>query len=135
MRIQQGENSGVKIMDETKKTLSRGVFWIIDGKLFAFPYSEAYSYGRAKSGVTYNHKKLWSEINPKSSKVPYNYYPRGRVEITSRGKVIIYTSPHVDKDDIDAIKVEFGIRDNPKICYDYSDHYKCYLDDGFVPAR
>ncbi len=122
-------------MDETKKTLSRGVFWIIDGKLFAFPYSEAYSYGRAKSGVTYNHKKLWSEINPKSSKVPYNYYPRGRVEITSRGKAIIYTSPHVDKDDIDAIKVEFGIRDNPKICYDYSDHYKCYLDDGFVPAR
>lgn len=121
--------------NENKQPLSRGVFWIIDGKLFAFPYSEDYSCGRAKSGVTYNHEKLWKAVNPKSSKVPYNYYPRGRVEITNRGKAIIYTSPHVDKYDIDAIKVEFGIEDEPKICYDYSEHYKCYLDDGFVPAR
>lgn len=122
-------------LNEMAKPLSRGVFWIIDGKLFAFPYSEEYSCGIAKSGVTYNHKKLWKEVNPKSSNVPYNYYPRGRVEITNRGKAIIYASPHVDKYDIDAVKVEFGIRENPKICYDYSEHYKCYLDDGFVPAR
>lgn len=25
--------------NENKQPLSRGVFWIIDGKLFAFPYS------------------------------------------------------------------------------------------------
>lgn len=122
-------------LNSMAKPLSRGVFWIIDGKLFAFPYSDKYSSGRAKSGLTYNHERLWKEVNPKGSTVPYNYYPRGRVEINSKGKAIIYVSPHIDKHDIEAIKQEFGIREEPKIHYDYSNHYKCYLDDDWVPAK
>ena len=38
----------------------RGVFWVIDGALLAYPFIEGvYAEGTARSGVTYNHKKLW----------------------------------------------------------------------------
>lgn len=36
---------------------------------------------------------------------------------------------------IPQIKVEFGIREEPKVVYDYSDHYKCYLDDDWKPDK
>lgn len=36
----------------------KGVFWIIDGRMLAFSFDGTYSEGIAKSGDTYNHKKL-----------------------------------------------------------------------------
>ena len=42
---------------------------------------DEFSEGVAKSGNTYNHKKLWNEIKPRGCNKPYNYYPRGRVDI------------------------------------------------------
>ncbi len=65
----------------------RGVFWVVDEKLLAFPFCPDhplvpfYPEGIAKSGVTYNHEKLWNTLFGKKAK-PYNYYPRGRVEIS-----------------------------------------------------
>ena len=61
------------------KIASRGVFWYIDGELISFPYYEDYvGVGLAKSGSTFNHKKLWPEICPKQyKKYPFNYFPRG----------------------------------------------------------
>ena len=38
------------------KEASRGVFWVIEDKLFAFPFIENSTQGLAKSGLTYNHK-------------------------------------------------------------------------------
>ena len=117
------------------KELSRGVFWDIDGELLAYPFYEDSTEGVAKSGNTFNHKLLWKSINPTRSSIPYNYYPRGRVEVTRQGKVVVYMNPNIDKDMLSQIKVKFGIREEPKVVYDYRDHYKCYLNEGWKPDR
>ena len=58
---------------------------------------------------------------------------RGRVDITNSGKFRIYMNHNIDESLISEIKVEFGIREDPKVIYDYSEHYKCYLDEGWKP--
>lgn len=113
------------------KEASRGVFWVVDGELIAFPFTEDSTIGVAKSGVTYNHKLLWDDVKPKGCKKPYNYYPRGRVDFTNKGQPVIYMNPNIDDDYIKDIKIEFGLRSEPVIRYDSSQHYKCYLDDGW----
>ena len=113
------------------KESSRGVFWIIDDKLFAFPFIEDSEYGVAKSGNTYNHEKLWSYIKPKGCNKAFDYYPRGRVEFNGKGKSIIYMNPNIDESFVKEIRTQFGLRDDPQIRYDHSEHYKCYLDSGY----
>ena len=113
--------------------ISRGVFWVIDGKLLVFPFVENSEYGVAKSGTTYNHEKLWNYIKPRKCNKPFDYYPRGRVEINGKGKPIIYMNSNIGGSVIPAIKEEFGLRDEPIIHYDYSKHYRCHLDDGYKP--
>lgn len=112
------------------KEESRGVFWEIDGELLAFPFDSDATEGVAKSGLTYNHKNLWPHIKPKGCNKPFDYYPRGRVEFTNNGDCRIYMSPHIDETLIPEIKLEFGIRSEPKIIYDNSQHYHCYLDEN-----
>ena len=108
---------------------NKGVFWVIDGELLAFPFDGAYPEGIAKSGDTYNHKNLWKSVCPKGCNKPYNYYPRGRVEVTKQQKAIIYMSLHIPIAFLPEIKKIFQISDNPRIVYDHSDHYRCYLDE------
>ena len=115
------------------KESARGVFWVIDGELLAFPFYGDYLEGVAKSGNTYNHKKLWNSVKPRNCNKPYNYYPRGRVDFNGQGKPIVYMNPNIDESFISDIRTEFGLTDEPLIHYDYSNHYRCYLDDGFVP--
>ena len=122
-------------MIESAKELSRGIFWDIEGELLPFPFYEGILEGISKSGNTFNHKKMWKTVNPGRSSIPYNYYPRGRVEITRKGKPIIYLNPNISDNLIPKIKSEFGIRETPKIVYDNSDHYKCHLDDGWKPDK
>lgn len=121
----------MKIYISAAKEISRGVFWMIDDELLAFPFLENSTYGVAKSGNTYNHKRLWDDIKPRGCNKPYNYYPRGRVEISNKGKPIIYMNPNIEDAFIPLIKKEFGLRTEPTIRYDNSWHYKCYLDDGW----
>ena len=104
----------------------RGVFWIVDGKLLAFPFDETAIDGVAKSGATYNHKLLWEHLKPCNK--PFNHYPRGRVEYTAKGKAIIYMNPNIREEYIAVIKTAFGITTEPEIRYDFSEHYKCFLD-------
>lgn len=115
------------------KEPTRGVFWVIDDELLAFPFIDYDTQGVAKSGNTYNHKKLWPDVKPKGCNKPYNYYPRGRVDFSNKGKPIVYMNPNVSDDLISDIKVEFGLREAPTVRYDNSQHYKCYLDDGWKP--
>ena len=41
---------------------------------------------------------------------------------------IIYMSPHIDISYVEDIKLAFGLTTVPKLVYDYSEHYKCFLD-------
>ena len=113
------------------KKMSRGVFWIIDNKLYAFPFTDSYPDSIAKSGNTYNHKKLWVEVKPKGCNHPYNYYPRGRVDITNKGKPIVYMNPTIDDSFIPAIIAEFVLSEDVTIRRDHSEHYKCHYEDGW----
>lgn len=111
-----------------------GIFWYLDDqdKLLSYPFGSVDSFaGIAKSGNTYNHKKLWEDLH--ISKKPYNYYPRGRVDWDNQGRATIYLNPNIQEDVISRIKSDFGIRfsDDCRIEYDYSNHYKCHLDDGW----
>ena len=118
----------MKTYIKSPKEMSRGVFWIIDDELLAFPFMEDSLEGVAKSGNTYNHKKLWNDVKPHGCSKPYNYYPRGRVDISNKGKPIIYMNPNIGNEFIALIKSEFGLCDELVIRYDNSQHYKCYLD-------
>lgn len=117
------------------KEASRGVFWVIDGELFAFPFTEDATSGVAKSGTTYNHKLLWDDVKPKGCNKPYNYYPRGRVDFSNKGQPIIYMNPNIDEVVVSDIKIKFGLRSEPTIRYDNSQHYKCHLDAGWKPEK
>lgn len=88
----------------------------------------------SKHGDNYNHEKTWNGFAGDIKKgKPYDYFPRGRVEI-SRGKVKIYLNPHLmDESIIDTIKKEFCLSVERgvkciQVIPDYSDHYRCYLD-------
>lgn len=115
------------------KELSNGVFWVIDDRLYAFPFGSVNTYdGIAKSGNSYNHKRLWPDIKPPKCNKPYNYYPRGRVVVDARGQAKIFLNPNInDKYTISDIRSQFGIVSEPIILEDNSDHYKCYLDEGW----
>lgn len=118
------------------KESSNGIFWILDDRdeLLAYPFGSVYSPdGIAKSGNTYNHKKLWNDLRPAKGNKTFNYYPRGRVDWDSQNRATIYMNPNIDESWTGEIKQQFGIlpSDEVKIMYDYSDHYKCHLDDGW----
>lgn len=109
--------------------MTNGVFWIVDGELLAYPFDGATAAGVAKSGNTYNHKLLWAEIRPCSK--PYDYYPRGRVDVRADGTATIWCNPNVDVRFFPQIKAAFGLTAEPTVRYDFSEHYKCDLDrDG-----
>jgi hypothetical protein len=110
----------------------KGVFWLIDGKLHSFQFTGEGMEGVAKSGDTYNHKKLWQSVKPKQcGNKPYNYHPRGRVDISNKGDIIIYLNPNIDDIFISQIKSDLGLTSEVQLRYDCSEHYKCYLDDGW----
>ena len=107
----------------------KGVFWLLeDGELLAFPFEEGEVVGLSKSGDNYNHKLLWEHVKPRGCNKPFDYYPRGRVEISNKGKPIVYMNYHIGEDAIESIMLAFNLKEIPKIHYDGSEHYKCYLD-------
>lgn len=120
---------------EVAKEPSRGVFWIIDGEVLSFPFhNDIYSQGISKSGLTYNHKNLWPQVKPKGCNKPYNYYPRGRVEL-GRNYPTIYVNCNFAKPDLTQVKNDFNLQEEPKVVIDTSAHYRCYLDPGWIPDR
>ena len=110
----------------------RGVFWIIEGELRAFPFEEGevHEYGVAKSGNNFNHKLLWPHAFPHIHNLPFDYYPRGRVEYKSDGTPIIYMNPGIGDEHIGQIVEAFGLSEEPAPVRrdDYSDHYMCEED-------
>ena len=136
------------------RQLCSGIFWILsdcydlsDYELLKFgipcdsngkPNNTHSIELNSKSGNFYNHKKLWeSEVKNNNKYRPYNkkdydYYPRGRVEISSN-RATVFLNPHINEPKfINAIKNNFGLfpYNNPKtrIIADGSVHYQCFLD-------
>jgi len=59
---------------------------------------------------------------------PYNYYPRGRIEVKNN-QIKMFINPNLAKDEIILyLKEKFEISEDVLIIKDGSEHYKCYLD-------
>ena len=111
-------------MDDPK----RGVFWLVDGELLVCIYDDAATAGLAKSGDNYNHRLLWEHVKPRKCNKPFDYYPRGRVEVSNKGKPVVYMNQNIGEELIPKIMESFGLPEIRKIHYDGSEHYKCFLD-------
>jgi len=142
------------------KVLSKGIFWIltdnynlIDYKFLIFsipcdrygnPVNTHFVNLNAKSNTTFNHKKTWeSEVKNNNkyrphNKKEYDYYPRGRVEI-SNGKATIFLNPSINTPEfISLIIQEFGIITcdikTINVISDGSKHYQCFVDKSYDPS-
>ena len=115
-------------MEENAGAPKRGVFWLIDDELLAVPFEEGAVHGVAKSGKNYNHRLLWDYVKPPKCNKPFDHYPRGRVELNSKGTPIIYMNRNIDESYIPVIMERFGLTGTPKVHYDGSEHYRSYLD-------
>lgn len=129
----------MKLILNEDSELYRGIFWIKDVDnptnelFFKIPTNE---YGNSdgnynsKNGNTYNHKLTWKDLHHNK---PFNYYPRGRVEIRN-GVARIFINPNLNTTEIiNLIKKEFNLNihngiKSVKVFIDNSEHYKCYLD-------
>ena len=108
--------------------MQRGVFWLIEDEILAAAYDPTNRYGIAKSGENYNHKLLWDYVKPPKCSKPFDYYPRGRVEIDNKGRPIIYLNRNIGDTYIPIIREKFGIEEIPRIHYDESTHYRSNVD-------
>ena len=127
-------------------SLCRGIFWVkdvndIENSFLYFtvecnPNGEVYDNTglNSKSGLSFNHKVTWSLLQPfLTDNKPFDYYPRGRVEI-AHGKATIYCSKHIAYQElIDVCIDKFNLTahngiNKIRLIVDGSDHYKCYLD-------
>ena len=89
----------------------------------------------SRKGNNYNHRITWENLEREvTDGKPYNYYPRGRVEIRNR-KVTIYAHPDICTREIMIMIInEFNLhKENniDKVIMNpaYSKHYDCYLDE------
>lgn len=83
----------------------------------------------------YNHQRVWDSLDRKYTRgKPFNYYPRGRVEI-SNGVAKVFHSPRIPQDELKQFVIDkFNLTQHNgikkiKMIADGSDHYRCYLDN------
>ena len=129
--------------EQDERSEKKGIFWIVEREnlknnepyLFRIPVDPV---GvpcfltpilplNSKHGDNYNHKQTWERYVPAELRrgKPYNYYPRGRVEIKERGKAKIFLNPNIATDEIIAYIVEkFRLQHREvKVIADGSKHY------------
>lgn len=103
-------------------TAKRGLFWYVDGELFCFPVS-----GEEADTVSNNHKRFWETLpHSLTYGMPYNYYPRGRVELRCE-KAMVYLHPTLCTPEIFArIRQAFSLPDEMQVSFkaDGSRHYR-----------
>ncbi len=107
----------------------RGVFWLVEDELIIARYEEGATEGLSKAGNNYNHEKLWESVKPKGCNKNYNYYPRGRVEVSNKGKPLVYMSPYIGNEQVQEVLEVLGINEDPIIHIDGSKHYHCHFDE------
>ena len=92
--------------------MKKGIFWVTDPnsekpqlitvsvECSASGYSDLPVSYSSKSGDNFNHKIEWQRLDRiVTNGLPYNYYPRGRVEIKN-GKASIYINPDINKENV-----------------------------------
>ena len=131
------------------ETLRKGVFWIPypeeseknDAYLFFIecdqtgePNSPLTGSGIAKSGKNYNHKKMWESLDREITfGEPFDYFPRGRVEIAN-GIAKVYLHPTLNTARVKEYLIDRYGLSNPlirKVVFlsDGSAHYRCRRDE------
>ena len=122
--------------------LYRGIFWIKDldslnnnsdylikietnenGDVLDYPFPL-----NSKNGDDYAHKATWPLLPSNLTKnKPFDYYPRGRVEIKHK-EALLYINPILNEERIiNYLKREYCLED-VKIILDFHEHYKCNFD-------
>ena len=122
--------------------LYRGVFWVRSLKesdMIALRFLSDENGVLTDSRLTskdINHQRLWERLDSViTGGVPYNFYPRGRVELR-RGRALIFCSPHICTEQLKTLITErFGLTTENGIKEvllkaDGSAHYRCELDRG-----
>ena len=90
----------------------------------------------SKAGENFNHKAEWERLGHKiTGGRPYNYYPRGRVEIR-KGRITVYIPPSLFREDIlSVIFQEFGLNGEAagrsiRVKADGSAHYQYQTEEA-----
>jgi hypothetical protein len=108
-------------------TAKRGLFWYVDGELLCFPVSSA-----EVDTVGNNHRRFWETLpHSLTCGMPYNYFPRGRVELR-HGKAVVYLNPSLCTPEIDArIRHAFSLPDEMPLSFkaDGSRHYRSIQEE------
>ena len=131
---------------EKRDTLGKGLFWLVKNdeekfELFCIKilcYRDGETLERIETGVCesekLNHERAWSKLDKAVTQgKPYNYYPRGRVEI-KKGKATVYLNPTLNEEAIvEKICRSFGLtRENGivdiRIKNDNSWHYRFLME-------
>ena len=137
------------IQTDKKKTVYYGIFWVLaesekDIRLenlicirqkYDDVFSEYADY-IAKNSTAFNHERDWEMFSKEfTRKKPYNYYPRGRVEV-EKGKATVWMNGNILSLAEDVIDV-FGLNALAAVTVreDGTHHYKCHFDKGFIPAK
>ena len=133
----------VKVSElQKEEVLFKGIFWIVDREnlennesyLFKIVTDRsgtalaAYGELTSKKGDNYNHRLTWSSLPRElTNGKPYNYYPRGRVEIRN-DEARIFINPLLNEERmIEYIKEQFNLKENMissvRVLVDNSQHY------------
>ena len=126
------------------KPMYKGIFWIVDEenlhnndryliKIETDIKGTILDYDlplNSRNGDNYAHKETWKILPYELSRnKPFNYFPRGRVEIRN-GKCTIFLNPSINKEEIvEYLKEQFELNDFDliRIVADHSNHYKARL--------
>ncbi|MCM1322953.1 MAG: hypothetical protein NC218_02075 [Acetobacter sp.] len=133
-----------KSATEMAKDLHCGIFWCLAeteeeiDKAHLLPFFKSCSLDgvpvdtdglNAKSGMTFNHKATWATLPKGITKGhPFDYYPRGRVEVSNNKATIWMNGNLIEL--ADEIKSMYGlsILGKVQVREDGSEHYKCHFD-------
>lgn len=129
---------------EQRDALGKGLFWLVkndEGKIELFCikilcYRDGETLEKIETGECesekLNHERAWAKLDKQTTQgKPYNYYPRGRVEI-KKGKARIFMNPILHQEEIlEKIITSFGLTaenglTHIRVKHDNSYHY-CFL--------